>query len=161
MKSTPKQIPYFSEKYMSEKLRTLAYTFFCAIVLCMAAANAYAEDAEGEESAAEQGTSYVKIDPAFVTNYGGTNRLRYVKVDVTLKVANGDGPAQIAHHMPVIKDKVLTLLSQQSSDDVASAEGKEAMRAESLAQIAEFLAAEDGESHLKEVLFTSFVAHTL
>ena len=132
----------------------------CLMFVILSPALSWAEDESGEE-VEDTGSSYVKIDPAFVTNYGGTNRLRYVKVDVTLKVANGPGQAQVAHHLPVIKDSLLMLLSQQGNDTIDTVEGKEALRSESLAKIAELLAKEDGESHVQEVLFTSFVAHTL
>ena len=131
----------------------------CSLLITTSALSWAEEEAAEEEI--ELGTSYVKINPAFVTNYGSTNRLRYVKVDVTLKVTNGSGPSQVQHHMPVIKDRILALLSEQNSEAIDTVEGKEALRSESLARIAEILAREDGESHVKEVLFTSFVAHTL
>lgn len=131
-----------------------------ASLLSLLSTPTLAED-EDAEAAMVTGSSYVKIDPAFVTNYGATTRLRYLKVDVTLKVANGKGPAQVAHHMPAIKDKMLSLFSQQSSEAVSSASGKEALRQESLNQISSIVEAEDGESFIQEVLFTDFVAHTL
>lgn len=142
---------------------SLFWAFLVAVItLASFSEPAFSEDEEAEaEGQMITGSSYVKIDPAFVTNYGGTTRLRYLKVDVTLKVANGKGPAQVAHHMPAIKDKMLSLLSQQSSEAVGSASGKEALRQESLIQISEIVAAEDGESFIQEVLFTDFVAHTL
>lgn len=121
-----------------------------------------AQEGEGEgEAAVVTGTQYIPIDPALVTNYGSTDRLRYVKVDVSLKVDGGDGTAQVQHHMPAIIDTVLTILSQQNNETISSLEGKEAMRASALEKISAFLVEEDGENFVQEILFTSFVAHTL
>ena len=130
-----------------------------ALMLVMPLAGA---EEEGEDKAAGSvEPAYLNIDPPFVTNYGGTDRLRYVKVEVTLKVAGPDGVAQMNHHMPHIRDQFLTLFAQQTSASINSIEGKEKMRAEILANISEILAEEDDESHLLEVLFTNFVAHSL
>lgn len=151
---------YFSIGWIQTKTTSLV-SLFMTLVLLIGSSLVFAEDEDGEGEEAVSGTSYIQVEPAFVTNYGGTTRLRYVKVDVTLKVDNNGGADQVAHHMPVIKDKILTLLSQQSSEAINSFEGKESIRSTALAQIAELLQQEDGESYVKEVLFTSFVAHTL
>lgn len=132
-------------------------------MLCCLAPFVFAEDeeTEGDGSESAGGTIYFSIDPAFVTNYGGTDRLRYVKVEVTLKVDSEAGLSQINHHMPVIRDQMLSLFAMQTADSINSIEGKEELRAKSLEKISEAMLAEDDENHVLEVLFTNFVAHSL
>lgn len=136
-------------------------TLLLLLLLSVTFPPAYAEETEEEGEAEPVGSVYFAIDPPFVTNYGGTNRLRYVKVEVTLKVEGDGGVAQVTHHMPQIRDAFLTLFSQQSSEDINSIEGKEALRAKSLEEISSILQDEDDKNHLQEVLFTNFVAHSL
>ena len=144
------------------------FTSYCqiislALMLCCLAPFTFAEDeeTEGDGSESAGGTIYFSIDPAFVTNYGGTDRLRYVKVEVTLKVDGEAGLSQINHHMPVIRDEMLSLFAQQTASSINSIEGKEELRAKSLEKISEAMLAEDDENHVLEVLFTNFVAHSL
>ena len=136
--------------------------FLLASALLLAVPVVLAEEEQEEPETEESVPSvYFNVDPPFVTNYGGTDRLRYVKVEVTLKVAGNPGVTQVTHHMPMIRDKFLSLFAKQTSSNINTVEGKEAMRAEALENIGAFLADEDDESFLQEVLFTSFVAHSL
>ncbi|MBT8139277.1 MAG: flagellar basal body-associated FliL family protein [Gammaproteobacteria bacterium] len=127
-----------------------------AIVLGMGAAPAYAEDEEEGESAVSR---YVEIKPPFVTNYGSSARLRYMKVQVTLRVLGGAGESQVNRHMPYIKDTLLSLFAVQTRESIGSAEGKEALRKQSLEAVSKILEQEDKASHVEDLLFTSFVAH--
>lgn len=119
---------------------------------------ALAEDDENEEGETPA-SKYMEIEPAFVTNFGGADRLRYMKVEVTLRVTGAEGETQVNHHLPYIKDALLNLFAIQTSQSIGSAEGKEKLRQDSLKQVANALIAEDDESYLEDLLFTSFVAH--
>jgi len=151
---------YFSYTQLSAfYMRAFLLGFF----LCCITPFAYAEDEEAEGEMTELSTAgvYFSVEPAFVTNYGTIDRLRYVKVEVTLKVAGDAGLGQVNHHMPRIRDEMLSLFGQQTEAEINSIEGKEALRAKSLENINTILIAEDDESHVLEVLFTDFVAHSL
>lgn len=119
-------------------------------------APAYADDDEEGETLVSR---YVEIKPPFVTNYGAGTRLRYMKVAVTLRVLGSAGETQVNHHMPYIKDTLLNLFALQTSESIGSAEGKEALRKQSLEAVSKILEEEDKASHIEDLLFTSFVAH--
>jgi len=114
----------------------------------------WAEDDEDVPPA----TRYVEVEPVFVTNYGGLDRLAYMKVQVTLRVLGAEGEAQVKRHMPYIKDTLLSLFAVQTNESISSAEGKEGLRKQSHQAVSEILAAEDETSLLEDLLFTSFVA---
>ncbi len=116
------------------------------------------EDSDGEEGDTVQST-YIEVQPAFVTNYGGADRLRYMKVAVTLRVLGVEGEEQVNHHMPYIKDALLGLFAVQTSSSIGSAEGKEELRQQALTSVSTILEDEDKTSYLQDLLFTSFVAH--
>ena len=55
------------------------------LVLLMALVSPLKSLADEKDSAVPQ-SIYVAIEPALVTNYGGPGRLRYMSVDVSLRV---------------------------------------------------------------------------
>lgn len=139
-------------------IKLLNRFFLQALIALVTPVLAIAEEDEEEPAVP---SAYVEIEPAFVTNYGGAGRLRYMKVGVTLRVdgAEGRGEAQVMHHMPYIKDTLLGIFSIQTSATIGSAEGKETLRKQSYAAVSEILATEDETSYLQDLLFTSFIAH--
>lgn len=112
-----------------------------------------------DEADVAPSSRYVEIKPAFVTNYGNMGRLRYMKVQVTLRVLGTAGEAQVNHHMPYIKDTLLTLFAVQTQESIGTAQGKEALRKKALESVNGILEEEDEASHVEDLLFTSFVAH--
>lgn len=119
----------------------------------------FAVIAEDEEDAAGAASRYLAIEPAFVTNFGGPGRLRYMKVEVNLRVLGVQGEEQVMHHMPYIRDTLLSLFAVQEYATIGSATGKEELRQMALADVNRVIAEEDGESFVQDLLFTSFVAH--
>ena len=113
----------------------------------------------GDEDSAVQQSIYVAIEPALVTNYGGPGRLRYMSVDVSLRVSGIEGEENVKHHMPYIKDAILNLFATQTSTTLDTAEGKEALRKETYEAVKLILLEEQKESLLEDILFTSFVVY--
>ncbi|MDG1292544.1 MAG: flagellar basal body-associated FliL family protein [Pseudomonadales bacterium] len=112
---------------------------------------------EDEEPLAQ--SIYVAIEPALVTNYGGPGRLRYMSVEISLRVIGIDGEQSVKHHMPYIKDALLNLFAIQSNETVDTAEGKEILRQQSFDAVSAILNEEEKESLLEDILFTSFVVY--
>lgn len=136
--------------------RTRLVTLALCWILSTVSLSAFAED--DEEVPPE--SIYVSVEPAFVTNYGGPGRLRYMKIEVSLRVIGPEGEASVTRHMPAIRDALLTLFSIQTDGTIGSADGKESLRVESLGRVHELLAEEDGESLAEDLLFTEFVVHS-
>lgn len=101
---------------------------------------------------------YVALNPSFVTNYDGGGRLRYLKVDVTVRTKR---PADdmLRHHMPYIRSKLIELFASQLEENLTSTQGKEHLREEALDTIRASLEYVEGggSADVLEVFFTSYV----
>lgn len=102
---------------------------------------------------------YVDLTPTFVTNYGvsDTGRLRYVKADVTVRVANKEAEYAARYHLPALRDRLVMLLSRQDDSTISSSSGRETIKAEALQELREVLEREEGEPHIEDLMFTNFV----
>lgn len=132
------------------------------VALCMAVMvvplTAVAQEEEAEDSAPDIGSRYVDLKPAFIVNYGGPGRLRYLKTDIALRVSGGtSGPSAIRHHMPYIRHQLVMLLSRATEEQLSSMEGKEMLRQQALAAVQQVLLREEGEQYVHDLLFNSFI----
>lgn len=136
--------------YLKQLLRLitlLSLSFFISF--------AFAEE-EAAEAPPEPSSFYKNLQPDFTVNYGGTGRLRYLKTDVSLRVAK-DGRDAIDQHELAIRHIIVMMLSRQMDEDVSSSEGREMIKQGILTEIQDFLKAETGETYVTDVLFNSFV----
>ena len=101
---------------------------------------------------------YVELSPSFVTNYDGGGRLRYLKVDVSVRTAR-PGDEVLRHHMPSVRSRLVELFSGQLEENLTSTEGKEKLRQDALTLIREAidLVEGDGSENILDLFFTSYV----
>lgn len=101
---------------------------------------------------------YVELSPSFVTNYDGGGRLRYLKVDVSVRTAR-PGDDVLRHHMSYVRSRLVELFSGQLEENLTSTEGKEKLRQDALTLIREAidLVEGDGSENMLELYFTSYV----
>lgn len=124
-----------------------------------APATGAAEEA-GETSAGKQDqVHYVPLQESFVTNFGDgiDGRMQFVKADVSLRVRGPDAASAVRYHMPALRNSLVLLLSRQDHAALSSGNGREAIRAEALAEIRGILEAREGSPHVEDVLFTNFI----
>ena len=101
---------------------------------------------------------YIELKPAFVVNYGGVGKIKYLKADISLRVGDPEAIEAVNHHMPLIRNALVLLFSRQTDEAMASVEGKEAMRQDSLTEINRLLEEEAGhQAAIKDVLFNNLV----
>ena len=102
---------------------------------------------------------YVELKPTFVANFGisDTGALKYVRADVTVRVSNKDAEFATRYHLAALRNRIVLLLSRQDESTVASAAGRETLKAEALAELREVLEAEEGDAHIDDLMFTNFV----
>jgi len=114
---------------------------------------------EDEEIAAEPVASrYIDLKPAFVVNYGGVGRLRYLKAEIALRVGGGnDGPIDIRHHMPYLRHALVMQLSRAAEEELSSMEGRELLRQAALEAVRSVLMKEAGRQFVDDLLFNSFI----
>mgnify|MGYP003683548023 CR=1 FL=1 len=126
------------------------------LALSLVASSILAQDEEGE-AAPPPRAIYIPLKPPFVVNYGGVGRLRYLKAELSVRVASSTGANSIRHHMPYIRNQLILLFSKQTEETLDTQEGKEMLRQEALQAIHGILEEEDGESELVDVYFNQLV----
>lgn len=114
------------------------------------------EDEEGSEGVEGSGTSYVRITPSFILNYQARGLIRHLRTDVTIRVRGDESVAAVEENLPLIKNILVLLISQQDLITVSSPEGRFAMREAALVEIQVAMAEERPEAEIVEVLFTNF-----
>lgn len=103
------------------------------------------------------GAIYIPLKPAFVVNYGGPGRLKFIKADLTVRLDDSDAANAVRHHMPYIRNNIVLLLSAQTDESISSQEGKEALRQEALREVRGILRSEEGRDGIVDLYFTSFI----
>lgn len=116
------------------------------------------DEVEEGEAPAPVASKYFDVKPAFIANFGGPGKLRYVKTDITLRVkGQGSGMQDVRHHLPYIRHALVMLLSRQSVENVSSVEGRELLRQDALEEVRRVLMEEEGEQFVLDLLFNSFI----
>lgn len=126
-------------------------------VLLMPGSRAMAEEAAPDPIGGV--VRYVELKPTFVTNFGlsQSGRLKYVKADITVRVTSKEGEYAARQHLPQLRNSLVLLLSRQDESTVASADGRQTIKAEALAELREILEGEEGQPFIEDLMFTNFV----
>ena len=138
------------------------YRVIAVLLLAFLSHGVYGQD-EAEGEGGEGGPAvlerpiYVPIKPAFVVNYGGKGKLKYMKLEVSLKVKDTVSSNAVRHHMPLIRDYLVRSFSRLQDEDVDSQQGKEQVRLEALEGVKQLLTEEEGEQGVTGLYFNNFV----
>ncbi len=113
---------------------------------------------------------YYQLDPNFTITFNVNGRQRFLQAQITLLYRDEALEPLLKLHMPVIRNGLVMLLSSKQFDSLQTSEGKEALRAEALAEIQGVLRKEQAAAHpdddkehpaeypnIEQVLFTNFV----
>lgn len=102
-------------------------------------------------------TAYLNLQPALIGNYSAEGaRLKFYKADIALRVTS-DNLARVEYHAPLIRDQLVLLFAQQTGEDFASVEAKEAVRKAALLRVQSVLEREEGETLVQDLLFNNLV----
>jgi flagellar FliL protein len=113
---------------------------------------------EAAEAAPKGPPLYVALDPPFVVNFEADSAVRFLQVTVQIMSRDPHTVELLKSSDPVIRNDLLLLLGNQKYETIASLEGKEKLRAESLETVRRIVKDGGGEPALVEaVYFTSFV----
>lgn len=114
---------------------------------------------EGEEGVAPPPAIYLPVKPAFVVNYGGAGRLKYLKAEVSLRLADTEAANSARHHLPYIRNNLVMLFASQTEEDVSSRDGREKLRNDALLEVRKVLEQEEGMDGEKvvDVFFNNFI----
>jgi len=130
------------------------------LLLCglLAVSTAYAQDEEADDASPPKSSIYIPIIPAFVVNYGGQGKLRYIKLEVSLRVQDTISSNSVRHHMPLIRDYLVREFSRLEDVDIDTQQGKELVRVAALEGVQDLLTEEEGdEVEITGLYFNNFV----
>jgi flagellar protein FliL len=99
----------------------------------------------------ERGHIYT-MDP-FIVNLADTEQNHYLKIRINLESKKQEANEEFSKKMPLIKDTILTILSQKKSDELFHSSGKEKLKAEIMRLVNPNLA----DFKIKAVYFSEFV----
>jgi flagellar FliL protein len=108
-------------------------------------------------AAAEGPATYVALEPPFVVNLADPGGDRYLQVEVQLMTRAKGLEETLTLHMPVIRNRLLLLFSQQTVDGVRTREAKEALQQKALEEVQAVLTEATGSAGVDALYFTSFV----
>lgn len=89
----------------------------------------------GGAKGAAEGINYIPLSPPLIVNYGGPGNARYIKAELSIRSENATDANTVTHHLPLIRDRLVAVLSAQTDEIVSSVEGKEYLRRYALAEI--------------------------
>jgi flagellar FliL protein len=128
----------------------LMRNFWAILAVALLIFSASASASESKESGQ---SPYAKLE-SFTVNLQGLTH--YLQVSIALKVAKTEVGEAIKGWNPVIRHELILLLSNQSSEELATIEGKRKVMAAIKAAINKILKLDDKEG-VSDVLFESFV----
>jgi flagellar FliL protein len=100
---------------------------------------------------------YYAMDPAFVVNLADTDAVHYLQADVQLMTRDPATLAALQAQAPALRNRLLLLFGQQSTQSLAQRRGKEQLQAQALAEVRAVLKGEGAPDKVEAVYFTSLV----
>jgi len=100
---------------------------------------------------------YFAFPQAFTVNFETDQGLRFLQVSVEIMTFDQSAVDAIDAHMPVIKNNIILLLSNQSYGALVSIDGKTELRQRMLEEMQSVLDKYETDSKIEEVYFTNFV----
>ena len=126
------------------------------VVLLLAAGGGHAAPAK-KEAEKKLPTQYFAMEPAFVVNLADTDAVRYLQADVQLATRDPETLKALEEQAPAIRNRLLLLFGQQTSDALIQRSGKERLQDRALAEVKSVLKHEGAPDKVEAVIFTSLV----
>lgn len=99
---------------------------------------------------------FAALDP-FTVNLQPDNGEQYLQVAMTLQVADQAQADLVKLYMPLVRSRLLLLLSSKKASEISTADGKKKLSEEIIAQLKQPFAPQGEPQKISSVLFTSFV----
>ena len=103
--------------------------------------------------------SYISLSPPFVGNYGldGSPKLKVYKADIALRVTGDEAAKLVKANDALIRNQLVGLFTQQTSETLGNVENKEKLRQEALKQIQQVMTDETGKPQIDDLLFNNLI----
>lgn len=122
---------------------------------------AQTEQADAAQEEGQRGPKkasiYEPLDPAFLANFQIGGRQRYLQVSLSVMAREQDGIDAVRAHMPLIRNRVVLILSGESFEHLQTDGGRVQLQQKLLTAIQEILQKETGDPGIEQVFFTNFV----
>ena len=116
------------------------------------------EAGKKEKLAAKVPLEFITLEPAFVVNFEADQAVRFLQIEVRLASRDPETIEMLKHNDPVIRNDLLLMFGNQDYREIATREGKDKLRRQTLAAVRRIVQNEGGEAAKVEgVYFTSFV----
>jgi flagellar FliL protein len=112
---------------------------------------------ETVDKSANQTAYYVAMPRPFVFNIIGLKRERLVQIKVQLMVRGSDNQELAKANIPLVESTLLQVFSATTEQQLATYEGKELVRSDSLMSVNEILTKYTGVAAIEKILFSGFV----
>ncbi len=125
-----------------------------ALVVAMPA---QASGKKEEKAAVVEGVQYVYLDPVFMVNFGETGRLRYLRTQIAVKVANAEAATKVNEFLPYLRNDMILILSAQSAEIINTPQGREALRKMALDNLRGRMIKLAEQPYIDELYFSNFI----
>jgi len=120
-----------------------------------------ATEGEGEHATEEKAEAkevhYLELGKEFVVNLEDNSKVNFMQVEIQVMANTTEPLTLIEHHMPVIRNKLMLILSSQKYEEVNTREGKQKLRESIKQAIQEVLHEASPEANIEAVYFTSLI----
>ncbi|MDH5571599.1 MAG: flagellar basal body-associated FliL family protein [Gammaproteobacteria bacterium] len=113
--------------------------------------------AENADAGERKPAIYYKLTPEFVVNLDDSSRVNFMQIELQVMVRDELVIPVMEHHMPVIRNNIMLLLSSQKYEEVNKREGKEKLMLDLKDTIQAILTAESSSMEIEAVYITSMV----
>jgi len=94
-----------------------------------------------------------KLEPAFIVNLADPELTMYARVSITLELSSPEVVLEVQKREPIIRDAIIEILSNKTSRELRSPEGREQLKLEIIKRINTILV----QGGVRNVYFTEFV----
>lgn len=100
---------------------------------------------------------YLQLNPDFVVTYDVGSRQRFLRVELAVRARDQASLDALTQHMPLVRDEIITTLSEQTFGNIQRREGKEEL-VETLAEVMNRIITQRSEGQgVEAVLYNNFV----
>ncbi len=94
-----------------------------------------------------------QLEPAFIVNLADPEVTMYARVSITLELSAPEVTLEVQKREPIIRDAIIEILSNKTSSELRSPEGREQLKLELIKRINTILV----QGGVRNVYFTEFV----
>ncbi|RBW45103.1 flagellar basal body-associated protein FliL [Psychromonas sp. B3M02] len=114
--------------------------------------------------AAEEGApisssyQYFELEPDIITNYiKPGKKLGYIRVGIDLMVKSNKALEEVELHEPLIRDRIITVLGEQSEEKIRSVSERQGIRLSCLNAVNDAIFEITGDRPVEDLLFTKYL----